>query len=80
MRNETEDGGNNWNSIEASRIWEKRDKETRDAYVTSSYRSGRVREEKEVRAVCDKSSLKIATMREAEDGAQSKAYIDSVSE
>ena len=53
MQNKTEDGGNNWNSIEASRIWEKRDEETRDAYITSSYRSGRVHEEKEVRAVCD---------------------------
>ena len=54
MWNETEDGGSNRNTIEASRTWEKRDKENRDAYVTSSYCIGKVHEEKKVGAVHDR--------------------------
>ena len=45
--NEVEDSRSNWNAIEASRIWKKRDEESRDAYVTSSYHIGKTCEIKE---------------------------------
>ena len=48
MRNETEDGGSNQNTIEVSRTWEKRDEENRDAYIMSSYHIGKAHEEKKV--------------------------------